>query len=82
MFNPESMGVLVSERRKELLRQAEMQRLACQAAAAQERVAPLHHETLAALGRQLITWGEHLQGRYSHVETAPIRLAAESLGEE
>ena len=82
MFNPESLGVLVGERRKELLRQAEMERLACQATAAQERVAPFYHEPLAALGRRFITWGEQLQGRYRDVEKAPIRLAAESIGEE
>ena len=82
MFNPESMGMLVGERHRELLRQAAMEQLACQAAAAQERVAPFYHEPLAALGRRLIVWREKLQGRYREVETAPIRLAAESVGDE
>jgi hypothetical protein len=61
----DSQPILIEQRRNDLIREREMQTLAKIAQAGQEASNPFYADTLAALGRQLITWGEQLEERYT-----------------
>lgn len=82
MFNPETLGVLTMQRRKDLMREAGRERLAREAIAAQEHPESYYQGALAGLGRQLSLLGVKFQKRLGNDEPASMQLAAESAGDE
>jgi hypothetical protein len=64
------------ERHKDLLREAERNRLIRQVQAGRESRDRFHCRALIWLGRQLVAWGWRLQERYSAAATAPALRAA------
>jgi hypothetical protein len=80
MFN--SLETYTRERHTDLIREADMRRLARQAQDAQKRADPFYYEALASLGQQLTRWGEQLQERYSYAENTPVQLALEGPSDE
>lgn len=71
---------LLEQRRNDLIRESEMRGLAKIAQAGQEDNSPFYADALAALGRQLINWGEQLEERYAIAcsEAPSVTLSAES----
>jgi hypothetical protein len=61
----DSQGILLEQRRKELIQEREMYNLAQTAMAGRENDGPFYGDALAAFGRQLIAWGEQLEERYA-----------------
>ena len=68
MFDPEAILIYHHQHHRELLEQAQKHRFAELVFNGRGKQHPRYHETLAALGRQLVNWGEQLQARYSPVE--------------
>jgi len=64
------------EHYKDLLREAERNRLVRQALAGRESRDRFHCRALTWLGRRLVAWGCRLQERYSAAATAPALRAA------
>ncbi len=58
------------ERYKELLREAEQERLITQILAGSEKRDGFYRVALAWLGRRLVEWGESLQQRYDNTSPA------------
>lgn len=73
----DSQHFLLEQRQKELIHERELHDLAQTAMAGRDPDSPFYAETLAAFGRQLITWGEQLEGRYA-MACAPETLTAEA----
>lgn len=63
------------EHRKDLLREAERERLARQSLAGRERSDSLYGRTLIWLGRRMVAWGKHLQEHYGDASPAPNSVA-------
>ncbi len=57
-------------RHKELLREAEQERLITQILAGREKRDGFYRVALAWLGRRLVEWGESLQQRYDNTSPA------------
>ena len=77
----DSQPILLEQRREELIREREMYNLAKTAMAGRENDNnPFYADALAALGRQLITWGEQLEERYAAAcsESPSATLSPES----
>ena len=68
MFDPDNFLIQHHQRHQELLEEASQRRLSKLAYHGRDKSYPRHYETLAALGRQLVNWGEQLQARYDTVE--------------
>jgi hypothetical protein len=68
MFNPQTMLDYHHQHHRELLAEARRRQTVVIARAGRRPAKLFYHDTLAALGRRLCTWGEHLQERYSPVE--------------
>jgi len=64
------------EHYKDLLREAERNRLVRQALAGRESRDRFHCRALTWLGRRLVAWGWRLQERYSAATAAPALRAA------
>ena len=62
--------VVLQDRREDLLREAEKERLARLALAGRARRARLYCRVLSRLGHFLINWGWRLQARYGTAPTA------------
>jgi hypothetical protein len=64
------------QRHRELLREAERNRLVRQALAGRERPQRFYCRALTWLGRRLVAWGWHLQARYGPAGAiAPLKVA-------
>ena len=61
-------------KQKEFFANAEEQHLINEALAAQNNVEPFYYEALAALGRRLTEWGDHLQQQYDVTQQMPLEL--------
>ena len=74
MFN--QLDILLKfEQQKDLLREAQAERLARLARAAQPARPSLHHRVLAALGRKMEALGARLVERFSDCEQALTQMA-------
>jgi hypothetical protein len=74
---PNEIGFLVhQERYKDRLHEAERYRLVQQVLTGRERRDRFHCRALTWLGRRLVTWGWHLQERYSAAAAAPTLRTA------
>ena len=62
----------------DLRRAAESDRLIRQARAGREKGDRFSRLALVWLGRQLVAWGQQLEGRYSNAPLAPRALAGQS----
>lgn len=58
------LSIMADEHRKDLIQQAEQERLVKQIRITRKRPAPVYRHPLAAVGRRLSTWGDQLQARY------------------
>jgi hypothetical protein len=77
----DSNHLLLEQRRKDLVREREMHNLAKEAKAAaadNPSDSPFYAEALATFGRQLITWGQQLEERYTIACDDSPQLSAES----
>ncbi len=68
MFDPDTHMIYHRQHHQELVDEASQRKLAQLAYHGRDKSYPRHYETLAALGRQLVNWGEQLQARYDTVE--------------
>jgi hypothetical protein len=68
MLDPYSVMVYHHQHHRELVDEASQRRLAAIAQTGRGILHPRHYAALAAFGRQLCHWGEHIQARYSPVE--------------
>lgn len=62
MYDP--LAMIAEQHRKDLMQQAEQDRLIKQIRVVGKRPAPIYRHTLAAVGRRLSGWGDQLQARY------------------
>ena len=68
--------VVLEERKRDLLREAEKRRLVRQALAGREARTYIHRRALSWLGRHLVGWGCFLEQRYGMPVEAPAGPAA------
>ena len=77
MLDPYTTSVFLSQRLKESIAEAQNQKLVEIALSGRNPDKPFYYDTLAALGRRLCSWGEHLQTRYSPVEMVIVGEGAQ-----
>jgi hypothetical protein len=73
MYDAYAVQVYHQQHHRELLNEASQRKLAKIAQTGRGRLRPRHYAALAAFGRQLCHWGEHIQARYNPVEWVASR---------
>jgi len=71
MFLNDNDFRVAQERYKDLLREAERERLVRQILLDHRKRNHFSHQALSWLGRRLVTWGQHLQERFDVTTEAP-----------